>query len=183
MDRMTFISVDIETAGPTPSDYALLAIGACLVHEPDTAFYAELIPDRERIDPSAVKISGLDPAKLKTDGRPAQEVMEAFEKWLQENIPSEDQAIFIAFNAAFDWMFVADYFHRYLDRNPFGHRALDLKALYMGLYGVGWNETSMAEVSSSLGLPVQLSHNALEDARDQAKIFNALLKKLQNSSR
>jgi uncharacterized OsmC-like protein len=27
----TYISVDVETSGPTPGDYSLLSIGACLV--------------------------------------------------------------------------------------------------------------------------------------------------------
>ena len=29
-----FISVDVETGGATPADYALLSIGACLVDDP-----------------------------------------------------------------------------------------------------------------------------------------------------
>ena len=171
---MIFVSVDVETAGPSPSEYALLAIGACLTQDPDTSFYIELIPDKEKIQASAIKISGLDPEKLKREGTSAEEAMEAFERWLVEHTPKGEQPIFIAFNAAFDWMFVADYFHRYLGRNPFGHRALDLKALYMGIYGAAWDQTGMAQVTMELGTPIQLSHNALEDARDQALIFNAL---------
>ena len=38
------ISVDVETAGPNPSQYSLLSIGACLVDEPDQKFYIELTP-------------------------------------------------------------------------------------------------------------------------------------------
>ncbi len=30
-------------------------------------------------------------------------------------------SFFVAFNASFDWMFVKDYFHRFLGRNTFGH--------------------------------------------------------------
>ena len=178
---MIFISVDIETAGPTPSNYAMLAIGACLVDEPDVSFYVELIPDKEKIEPSAIKISGLAPEKLKQDGTPPYEAMEAFENWLQKHTPECDQPIFVAFNAAFDWMFVADYFHRYLGRNPFGHRSLDIKALYMGIFAVPWDETSMSEVTKTLGLSIELSHNALEDAQDQACIFDTLLQKITKS--
>lgn len=170
-----YLSVDIETAGPVPSDYALLAIGACRMDQPDVSFYVELHPDRENIQQSAVEISGLEPERLKLEGTPPPEAMQAFETWVLEQIPKGGQAIFVAFNAPFDWMFVADYFHRYLGRNPFGHRALDIKALFMGKFGVPWDRTGMDAITHELGLSIQLSHNALEDARDQACIFNTLL--------
>ena len=38
-DLAAYISVDIETAGPNPSQYAMLSIGACLVCEPQRTFY------------------------------------------------------------------------------------------------------------------------------------------------
>jgi ribonuclease T len=40
-----YVSVDVETAGPSPSRHALMAIGACLVADPEQGFYAELQPD------------------------------------------------------------------------------------------------------------------------------------------
>lgn len=180
---MAFISVDVETSGPNPGDYSLLAIGACLTDDPDRSFYIELIPDQERVQPSAIKVSGLDPEKLKQDGTPPREAMKAFERWLADNTAEGETPVFVAFNAPFDWMFVAEYFQRYLGRNPFGHRALDLKALYMGIFGVPWEETGMVQVANSLGLQIQLSHHALDDARDQAKIFNALHQKISLSGR
>lgn len=171
-----FISVDIETAGPVPSDYALLAIGACRMDQPDISFYLEFRPDREKFEQSAIEISGLEPERLKQEGTPPPQAMQAFESWILEQIPKGGQAVFVAFNAPFDWMFVADYFHRYLGRNPFGHRALDIKALFMGKFGVPWHLTGMDAVTRELGLKIRLSHNALEDARDQARIFNSIVR-------
>ena len=180
---LVYISVDVETAGPTPGDYALLSIGACLVNKPDICFYVELIPDKSKIEPSAIKITGLDPQMLKQNGTPPKEAMEAFEHWLLENSTAGAHPVFVAFNAAFDWMFVADYFQRYLGRNPFGYRALDMKALYMGIYAVPWDETSMAEVTKTLGFAIELNHNALEDAKDQARIINTLLQKISENKK
>jgi hypothetical protein len=51
----------------------------------------------------------------------------------------------------------------------------------MGAFGVPWEETGMAEVTKRLGFSIQLSHNALEDARDQALIFNTLLQKISEN--
>jgi hypothetical protein len=35
--------------------------------------------------------------------------------------PATHKAIFVAFNAPFDWMYINEYFQRYLGENPFGH--------------------------------------------------------------
>ena len=80
----------------------------------------------------------------------------------------------VGFNVPFDWMFVADYFHRYLGRDPFGHSALDLKAFYLGVTGSSWAGTSMNFVAEGYGLSIMLTHNALDDARDQAALFRAV---------
>ncbi len=72
-------------------------------------------------------------------------------------------------------MFVHDYFHRYLGRNPFGHSALDIKAFYMGMAGVAWDETGMRPVAGRYLDDRHLTHHALRDALDQAEIFEKML--------
>jgi hypothetical protein len=73
-------------------------------------------------------------------------------------------------------MFVADAFWRYLGRNPFGMSALDLKSLYMGRFGVmRWEETRKVHIERELGVRFEHTHNALEDARDQARLAQVLL--------
>lgn len=39
-----FVSVDVETAGPIPGEYSMLAVGACVVGRSEEGFYAELRP-------------------------------------------------------------------------------------------------------------------------------------------
>jgi ribonuclease T len=87
--------------------------------------------------------------------------------------------IFAAFNAPFDWMFVNDYFHRHLGYNPFGHSALDIKALYMGIRKTSWADTTYNKIIQSLGLNTPLLHHALDDAIQQAVLLNVLLKELE----
>lgn len=65
-----------------------------------------------------------------------------FSQWISRVVPEGSQPVFTAFNAPFDWMFINDYFHRYLGYNPFGHKALDIKAFYMGLRKTNWLKTS-----------------------------------------
>jgi DNA polymerase III epsilon subunit-like protein len=183
MSNETYICVDVETAGPAPSQYAMLSIGACLVEDTAVSFYVELQPDRAESLPEAMAISGLSLEYLKENGALPGEALRAFETWVHSVVPAGNKAVFVALNAPFDWMFVADYFHRYLGRNPFGHSALDIKACFMGYAGVSWRETSMRHISAYFQQEKQLSHNALRDAQDQAEIFYAILQRLPGVQR
>jgi DNA polymerase III epsilon subunit-like protein len=169
-----YISVDIETAGPNPSQYSLLSIGACSVIDPEEHFYIELQPVNDRMMPEAFAIHQLSLETLMSEGVPPTEAMTQFDSWLSGIIPSGRKPIFVAFNAPFDWMFISDYFHRYLGHNPFGHAALDIKAFYMGFHGSSWKDTAMNNVSLNYLEGKKISHNALEDACDQAQIFSRL---------
>jgi DNA polymerase III epsilon subunit-like protein len=174
-DLLSYISVDIETSGPYPAQYSLLSIGACTLLEPRQTFYAELQPDNTGVDPQALAISGLEPPQLAETGLAPKVAMARFESWVKNAIPQGIQPVFLAFNAPFDWMFISDYFYRYLGVQPFGHTALDIKAYYMGMFGVSWPETSMKYISQKYLDDRYLSHNALQDAIDQADIFVKML--------
>ncbi|MFH1330220.1 MAG: 3'-5' exonuclease [Actinomycetota bacterium] len=170
-----YISVDVETAGPAPCAYSLLSLGACLVDDPERTFYAELQPARLKTDPAALAVSGLTLEHLAAHGLPPGEAMSRFAAWVGEVTPPGGRPVFVAFNAPFDWMFVADYFRRFEVPNPFGHAALDIKALYMGATGEPWERTTFAAVAAHVGLSPQLPHHALEDALVQAEAFRRLV--------
>ncbi len=174
------VSVDIEAAGPYPARYAMLSIGACLVNDPQKSYYVELQPDRDAVDEPALAISGLSMQDLRNTGQEPGQAMSAFADWLSANIT--DQPILVAFNAPFDWMFINDYFHRYYGSNPFGHSAIDIKALFLGHAGGDWKQTGMDAVNQQVGLAKPLSHHALEDARDQAKLFMQIITQIQSQS-
>ncbi|GIV64190.1 MAG: hypothetical protein KatS3mg045_1529 [Bellilinea sp.] len=174
-----YISVDVETAGPTPDQFALLSIGACTVVQPRQTFYIELQPDREDVDPQAMAVHGLSMEALRQNGLPPQEALLKFEAWVHQVVPSPHKPIFLAFNAPFDWMFVHTYFIRYLGRNPFGHKALDIKAFYMGLSGQPWEKTSGSRLHRLFRHSDGLTHNALQDALDQAILFENMLAMLE----
>lgn len=171
---IVFISVDVETSGPNPSDFSMLSIGACLVDDPSLSFYVELKPVGDGFRQSALDVSGLTMEGLAATGTEAPVAMEQFATWVDRVVPDGHSALFVGFNAPFDWMFVEDYFQRYLGRNPFGHSAVDVKAYYMGMTGSSWAETSMRHLAPRYLGGTPLSHNALEDARAQARLFDAI---------
>lgn len=165
------VSVDVETAGPNPADYALLSIGACTLPEPRETFYVKLKPQSQKTDPRAMRVHKLVMDELLRTGKTPQAAMAAFADWLACALPDGRRPLFLGFNAPFDWMFVSDYFHRFLGRNPFGHSALDVKSFYMGFMRVPWEKTRMAAITTR-----PLRHDALEDALDQADLFLDILK-------
>jgi ribonuclease T len=170
------ISVDVETSGPSPSTGSLIAIGACVVTDPTQGFYRELQPlPTLPWDSGAARVHGLDPAELATSGTPPARAMEDLAHWI-DAVRGDRRPVFVGFNAAFDWMFVADYCWRFLGRNPFGHSALDLKALYMGRDGVErWSATGKEDVGARYPVPEVHTHHALDDARMQAALARRLL--------
>ena len=170
-----FVSVDVETAGPNPSQYSLLTIGACSLVESPHTFYVELKPLNDKITSESYASHRLDMKRLAERGTPPAKAMADFDAWLSELASEGQKLFFLSFNAPFDWMFVNDYFHRFIGRNPFGKSALDIKSFYMGLTGVPWSETSMHYIGPRYLRDQQMTHHALRDAMDQAEIFVKML--------
>jgi ribonuclease T len=174
--REVFISVDVETSGPTPGTGSLLAIGACRVDDPAQTFYRELRPiPGLPWDEDAARIHRLDRVTLERQGREPEAAMAELASWL-DVVRDGGTPVMVGFNAPFDWMFVADYLWRFLGRNPLGHAALDLKALYMGRNGVArWSATTKRHVTARYPVTEPHTHHALDDALMQAAICRRLL--------
>jgi ribonuclease T len=178
--RPAFVSVDIEASGPSPSRHAMLSIGACLVEDPSRGFYAELRPWSREADPSAMQVHGLSLEELEARGEEPAAALRRLEDWLDAEI-DDRTPVFVGHNAAFDWMFVADAFHRYLGHNPFGHAPLDTKSFFAGLTGEPWSGTGLDRIAAHFGETGTLPHHALEDARVQARLFAAMLRGSQEA--
>jgi ribonuclease T len=169
------ISVDVEASGPSPGTGSLISIGACLIEDPEVGLYLELqpLPELPWSDEAAL-VHGLDRQRLDREGLPPARALERLEEWLERTCPGQ-RPVFVGFNAGFDWMFVADYFERYLGRNPFGPAALDIKSYYMGRERVErWSETTHRHVRRRFPVSAEHTHNALDDAREQAALMKLL---------
>jgi len=175
-----YICVDVETAGPIPGDYSLLSIGACTLDDQPQTFYIELKPENANFTPEAADVHHLSMERLQAEGIPPREALRRFEEWIAAQASPGMQPLFVAFNAAFDWMFVNYYFLHYLGHNPFGHAAIDIKAFYMGLSGKRWAHTSWRFIDPVYKKEHSLTHHALQDALDQAFMFKKMLEDHQN---
>ena len=174
MSEELYISVDVETSGPIPGRYSMLSLGACLVGAPEVAFYVELCPAGTDVNPEAMKVSKLDIKYLEKNGKKAGVAMTEFRDWIKSESKGR-KPVFVGFNACFDWQFVNWYFHAYLGENPFGFAGIDIKAYYMGMAGVAWSKTSSRQLPPEFQPDIPQTHNALDDARAQASIFQKML--------
>lgn len=178
----TFVSVDVETAGPYPERYPLLSIGACLVDDPAQAFSVELKPLKRDAQQLALQATRLSMEKLAVDGTEPAKAMRQLAGWIRKVVPHGHQPIMVAFNAPFDWPFINHYFFEYVGENPLGHNAIDIKAFYMGLIGCAWEETSMFYLSPRFLSGQQSPGDALADARRQAELFRKLLNQARSTN-
>lgn len=166
-----YVMIDVETDGPIPGDYSMIAIAAVVVEPGLTQTfkrYVRPLPGASYQD-EALAVGGF--TRVETMDEPWFEdpraVMEALEEWLS-NLSITDKLgfiskpIFIADNNGFDWMFVCWYFWHFLGRNPFGFSSQNLNSLYKGL-------TRDAFASFKHLRRTKHDHNPLNDAMGNAE--------------
>jgi len=191
MARATWFCIDIECSGPVPALYDMISLGAVVVtHEPEgpvispDGLYVEIKPTAPKVDAGAMKVNRLDLERLKAEGLPMGDALERLTAFVHRHRQAGSEAVFVGHNAPFDWSFVSHAYHSEGLRNPFGYKALDTKALAMGVLGIHWLDTSKELLESLLALaPLDAAqvHRADYDARYQADILVALLRRMPSA--
>lgn len=192
-----YISVDVETSGQTEGKHSMLSLGACLVDDINVQFYRELKPISFEFEIEAIKVGckglhclksyrgelfgkSLNPESedfephyvlniLDKEGVFPEEAMQEFEEWILKNT-KEYEPIIAAAPILFDGKFISWYFSSFLGHNPFGYSGEDINSMYRGFKRDV--NASIKQLNMRTG---ELSHNALEDAVQQAKEFKHVL--------
>lgn len=182
-----YISVDVETDGPIPGPYSMLSLGMAfcgsfdgrsmeLTPLPKRTFYIELRPISEDFEYEALHVNGLDRNRLLREGRAPELAMEEAGLWIDQ-VSGDNRPIFVGYPAAFDWMWVNWYFTKYSKRgSPFGHSGcFDLKTAVAVKGSVPVSMASKSQLPAALQSDLHHTHNALDDALEQANIFFKLM--------
>ncbi len=168
-----YISVGIETSGPVPEEYSILSIGAAVVGKLDMKFYAEVKPINGNSVESFLD-SRFSMKKLYETGEEPSATIERFAEWV-EFVSGDDVPIFVAFGT-FDWMFIKWYLVKFDRENLFGQNNIDMRSYYMGALGSTWEEAMNKKIPRFIVSNRGHTHNALDNALEQAEIFEKMLK-------
>jgi hypothetical protein len=181
-----YISVDIEADGPIPGPYSMLALGLCVAGRFDgntyerrnptnETFYVELAPISTTFSEEALSVSKLNRAELIRSGVPPREAMGQAAEWITA-VTSADRPVICAYPAAFDWLFLYWYLERFAaEANPVGFSScLDMKSIYATKAKVPFEYAGLDDLPQGLVSERPHTHNALDDALEQAEIFSKL---------
>jgi len=163
---MPYVMVDVESDGPIPGDYSMIALGAVIVDPTLTKrFSGRLKPIAERWIPEALGVSGYSRDETLQFDEP-KVVMAGFQAWLGEHC--RDRPIFISDNNGYDWQFINWYFHHFIGENPFGFSSMNLGSFYKGLEG----DTSKTFKHLR---KTEHTHDPVDDALGNAEAFLAVI--------
>jgi len=181
----TYISGDIEADGPIPGQYSMLAFGLVVASTFDgvqfrprdlqtATFYRELKPVSDRFDSDALAVSGLDRRRLAVEGSEPAAAMHDAADWVLTQAAGT-RPVLVGYPIVFDWLFLHWYFVRFVGESPFGFSgALDIKTMYQQKSGVTLDAAGRTDLPDELIGTRAHTHNALDDAVEQAEIFNRL---------
>jgi hypothetical protein len=175
MAREVYVSTDVETDGPIPGPHSLLSLGSVAFDEDGAecgSFSANLatLPDASG-HPETMAWWETQPrawATCRQDIQPPERVMPTYAGWL-EGLPG--RPVFVGYPAAFDYLFVHWYLHRFAGRSPFSHAALDIKTLAMAVLGGRYSDATKRHMPRRWFPTMTHSHVALDDAREQGLLF------------
>jgi hypothetical protein len=180
-----YFSADIEADGPIPGPYSMLSFAFAIAGRFDgstfeqsdpalATFYRELKPISDQFEPQALAVAGLDREALRNDGADPADAMRAASAWITDHA-GDARPVLVGYPVVFDWMFLHWYFVRYLGSSPFGFSgALDMKTIYQQKALVTLDRAGRADLPAGVASARVHTHNALDDAIEQAEIFSRL---------
>jgi hypothetical protein len=178
-----YFSADVETDGPIPGPFSMLAFGLVFAGTFDGSkfkrpqnyqqhFYRELRPVSAQFQIEALKVNGLDRDRLILDGSQPESAMTEAARWVNQ-IAGDSRPVLVAYPLSFDWSFLYWYFVRYSAvGSPFNHsQCFDIKTAYAVKAQIPIASAGRRHLVPGLRANGIHTHNALDDAIEQAEVF------------
>lgn len=184
----TYVSVDVEAASLVPNTNSLLSVGACaydgdnnfnLYHrviggtqtngvEWETSTY-EWWTDFEQ-DAARKRLDALAP-RVQPYGTELLNTAEDFYDWC---IGLDDNLLFVAWPASYDYPFIQLLFKNAAIPNPFNYRTVDVKSFACGVLGLEF-DCDRSEFPEWFAEKPEFPHDALSDSIAQMHVFQKLV--------
>jgi hypothetical protein len=178
-----YFSADVETDGPIPGPFSMLSFAIVYAgsfdgqrFERPTSYehclYRELKPISDNFQEEALRVNGLDRARLCREGESPEIAMTEAAEWITKRAGSA-KPVLVAYPLSFDWTWLYWYFIRFSTTgSPFGYsRCFDLKTALAVKSAKPIAEAGRSRLSPSLKPQREHTHHALDDAIEQAEIF------------
>ncbi|HEX7115872.1 MAG TPA: 3'-5' exoribonuclease [Steroidobacter sp.] len=182
-----YISTDVETDGPIPGPHSMLSIGSAAYTAGKvlvSTFSANLetLPAAQA-HPKTAEWWATQPqawAACRKDPESPEQAMRRYVAWIKS---LEGKPVFVAYPAAFDFMFVYWYLINFVGESPFGHSALDIKSFAMAVLKTSYRESTKRNMPKHWFDELPHTHVALDDAIEQGALFCNMLKESRAWSR
>lgn len=174
-----YVSTDVEADGPIPGRNSMLSF-ASAAFTPEKRLVATFSANLVTLPEASV-----DPATMewwqsqqkawdacRENARDPAVVMLEYCKWVK-GLPGKP--VFVAYPAAYDFMFVYWYLVRFAGESPFAHSALDMKSFAMAILGAEYRESVKRNMPKEWFDPLPHTHVALDDAIEQGALFCNML--------
>ena len=179
MSEEIYVSTDIEADGPIPGPHSMLSFASAAYRADKTLVSTfsrnlETLPGADAHPKTAAwwKTQPAAWAACREDLRAPEDAMHDYAAWLRQ-LPG--RPVFVAYPAAYDFMFVYWYLIKFVGESPFSHSALDIKTLAMSLLGSDYREATKKHMPQSWFEPMPHTHIALDDAIAQGALFCNML--------
>lgn len=162
----SWVVVDVESDGPLLGTNSMVCFGA-VVLEPNLTktFYGQTHPISTQFDPEALAISGFTREQHKNFEHP-RDVFTRFAGWLTENC--KGKPVLVSDNNGYDASWINWYFHRYLNRNPFGWSSRRIGDMFCGFYNDPFYKWKRYRKTSH-------THHPVDDAKGNAEALLYLI--------
>lgn len=175
-----YISTDVETDGPIPGPHSMLSF-ASAAYTADKRLVATFSANLQTLPgasphPVTAKWWATQPqawAACRTDPQPPEQAMRRYVEWVKA---LKGKPVFVAYPAAFDFLFIYWYLMRFVGESPFGHSALDIKSYAMAVLKTGYRESTKRNMPAHWFDELPHTHVALDDAIEQGALFCNMLR-------
>lgn len=174
-----YVSTDIESDGPIPGSYSMLSFASAAFNAEKEMLgtYSanlETLPSAKQ-DPATMRWWTKFPqawASCRENCLSPKQAMLDYQAWLK-NLPGKP--VFVAYPAAFDFMFIYWYLIEFTGHSPFSHSALDIKTFAMAMLNKPYRKSNKTNMPKDWFDDLPHSHVALDDAIEQGHLFCNML--------
>ena len=183
MSADAYFSADVETDGPIPGPYSILSFALVYAGSfdgiqfarPDDytqTFYRELRPVSDQFQDEALGVNGLNRSFLCSNGKSPDKAMLDASRWVRQ-IAGGVNPVIVAYPLSFDWTWLYWYFVQFSSTGfPFDYsRCFDVKTALAVKGRLPISQAGRSRLPSFLLPKHHHTHNALDDAVEQAEIF------------